>query len=581
MLKILDYAGENKKYLYSAIVLLFISTICGIIPFFLLNNIIISLLEETFVFAESIKLVVYIAILLAAKGILFGAGLGLSHLGAFNVLYNIRKQFSEKMAIQPMGHIMDQGTGKYKKTFVEDISQLESALAHMLPEGVPYITGVLLTVVAIFMVDYRIGISVLVMLPISMLPMAYMMKVGLEKMPKFYESRDILNHTLLEYISGMEVIKVFNKVTKSYDQLANAVNYSRDFTLDWCRVTWKSMSALYSLLPCTLLVPLPLAIYFFMNGSLQLSELTIIVMLGLSLGEPLLKLVNFMPTVPMIDYNLKKIEAMFEYNDIKQGDYDEISSSHDVEFSSVTFAYKEKDVIKDINIKIEENSICALVGASGGGKSTIAKLLMHFWDVKDGSIKIGGRDIREYTFSNLMNHISYVSQENTLFEGTILDNIKIAKKDLSKDEIIEACKKANCHDFIMSLENGYETNVGTLGGKLSGGERQRITIARAMIKNAPIVILDEATAFADAENEFLIQEALSHLLVGKTVLIIAHKLHTITDVDQIVVLNNGQIENKGTHEELLEKSSTYQNLWNQNQRSINWDLGGIKHVENV
>ncbi len=230
--------------------------------------------------------------------------------------------------------------------------------------------------------------------------------------------------------------------------------------------------------------------------------------------------------------------------------------------------------MKNVNISIPQNSICALVGASGSGKSTLAKLLLHFWDVREGNITIGGRDIRTFTFDNLMNHISYVSQENTLFEGSIFENIAIAKEGITKEEVMEACKKANCHDFIMSLSDGYDTNVGTLGGKLSGGERQRITIARAMIKNAPVVVLDEATAFADAENEFLIQEALSKLLVNKTVIIIAHKLHTITDVDQIVVLSQGEVETIGTHNELLQTSGIYQRLWEQNQKSVNWDLGG-------
>ena len=574
MKKILEYAGENKKWLFSAVGMLLLSTIFGIIPFYFLNSIIISLLDGEFILSEAVMLVIYIGIALILKAVFFGAGLGLSHIGAFNTLFNIRTTFAKNMARHPMGHIMEEGTGKYKKTFVEDISSLESALAHMIPEGVPYICGVLLTIIAIFVADWRLGLSVLIMIPISMSPMAYMMKVGLEKMPKFYESRDVLNHNLVEYVSAMEVVKVFNKTSKSYGKLYDSVISSRDFTLDWCSVTWKAMSVLYSLLPCTLLLPLPLGIYLFMKDSISLATLTLVIMLSLSIGEPLVKLVNFMPSIPMLGYTLKKAEEVFVHDDVESGDFNEMSANCDVKFENVKFAYKEKEVIKGINLTIPQNSICALVGPSGGGKSTLAKLLVHFWDVKEGNIQIGGRDIREFTFENLMNHISYVSQENTLFEGTIFDNVAIAKDGITKDEIIEACQKANCHDFIMSLEHGYETNVGVLGGKLSGGERQRITIARAIIKNAPIVVLDEATAFADAENEFLIQEALSKLLAGKTVIIIAHKLHTITDANQIVVLKDGEVEMCGKHEELLETSNTYKTLWTQNQRSISWDLGG-------
>ena len=579
--KILSYAGDNKKYLYLAVLLLLLSTFFGIIPYMFLNDILISLIEGAFNWNEVVKLGVYIGICLTLKALFFGGGLGLSHIGAFNTLYNIRQTFAKDMAHQPMGHIMDEGTGKYKKTFVEDISLLESCLAHMIPEGVPYVFGVLMTVLAIAYIDWIMGLVMLVMIPISMLPMAYMMKVGLSKMPKYYESKDILNHTLVEFVSGMEVVKVFNRVTKSYDKLAKAVGYSRDYTLEWCRVTWKSTSALYSLLPCTLLVPLPVGIYLFTNNMISLSDLTLIIMLGLSLGDPLIKLVSFMPSIPMLTYNIEKIESVFKYPDVESGDFKEKSLNNDIEFENVTFAYEDRDVIKNISFKIPENNIYALVGESGSGKSTIAKLLIHFWDVKEGKIKIGNRDIREFTFANLMNHISYVSQENTLFEGTILENINVANKNMKRDEIIEVCKKANCHNFIMNLPQGYETSVGTLGGKLSGGERQRITIARAMVKDAPIVILDEATAFADAENEFLIQESLSKLLIGKTVLIIAHKLHTITEVDHIIVLNDGKIEDSGTHDELLQYSKIYKKLWEQNQLSIDWNLGGELDVQSV
>ena len=572
--RILSYAGKNKKYLISAIIVLFISTIFGIIPFFLLNKIIMSLVEDTFVLSETLGLILWIGGCLILKAACFGGGLGLSHIGAFNILYNIRTTFSKNMAHHPMGHIMDEGTGKYKKTFVEDISSLESALAHMIPEGVPYICGVLLTIITITVIDYRLGIATLIMIPISMSPMGYMMKVGLKKMPEYYSSRDKLNQTLVEYVSGMEVVKVFNKTSSSYGRLKESAIFARDFALDWCKVTWKSTSVLYSILPCTLLVPLPIGVYLFINEKMTFSDLTLIIMLLLSIGEPLIKLINFMPSIPMLDYAIKKVEAVFVHEDVKSGEFNEISENCDVEFKNVQFKYENKEVIHGIDLNIKQNSICALVGPSGGGKSTLAKLLMHFWDLNGGSISIGGRAITEFTFENLMNHISYVSQENTLFEGTVLENIALAREGISREGVIEACKKAKCHDFIMNLEDGYDTNVGTLGGKLSGGERQRITIARAIIKDAPIVVLDEATAFADAENEFLIQEALSELLIGKTVLIIAHKLHTITEVDQIVVLVGGNIEAVGRHEELLEKSQTYQSLWEQNQLSVNWDLGG-------
>ncbi|MFI3257229.1 MAG: ABC transporter ATP-binding protein [Spirochaetales bacterium] len=578
MKKIISYAGKNKKFLIWAVITLFISTLIGIIPFLLLNEIIIQFLEKTAVWQSVLALIIGAGIALLLKSVLFGVGLGLSHIGAFNTLFNMRMRFEKDMAHQPMGHIMDEGTGKYKKTFVEDISSLESCLAHMIPEGVPYIFGSIVGIVVVFFADWRLGLATLIMVPISMLPMAYMMKVGLEKMPKYYESRDVLNHSLIEYVSGMEVIKIFNKANKSYSQLENAINAATNFTIEWCRVTWKSCAVLYSLLPCTLLVPLPLGVYLFVNGAIPLSSLTLVIMICLSLSEPLTKLVNFMPSMPMLNFAIEKIEKVFLHEDVQNGEFKGELENCTVNLKNVSFAYGEKDVIKNLSLDVPQNSMCALVGASGSGKSTLAKLLMHFWDVKDGGIFIGNKDIREFTFDNLMKHISYVSQENTLFDGSVFENIAVAKDGISKEEVIAACKKANCHDFIMALSEGYDTNVGTLGGKLSGGERQRITIARAILKNAPIVVLDEATAFADAENEFLIQEALSSLLVNKTVIVIAHKLHTITDVDKIVVLKDGEVDSEGTHKELLKTCQIYQNLWEQNQKSINWNFGGEKNV---
>ena len=585
MKKLLYYAEENKKYLLFSAIFLCISTLIGVLPFFLINDIVIGLLTGNVVWKTDVILIGLIALALIFKAIFYGAGLKLSHIGAYNILYNLRKHFSNMLVKQPMGHIMNSGTGKYKKTLVEDITDLENSLAHIIPEGVPYAVGVVATLVAIFVTDWRIGIATFIMIPISLSPMMLMMKSSMEKMPKFYESRDNLNHDLVEYISGIEIIKVFNKITKSYAKLSDSIYKTRDFTLEWYRSSWKSTAVINALLPCTLLIPLPLAIYFFVNDTMPLSNFTLVIMLGLGLGEPLMKLANYIPAIPMLNYNFEKVEKVFIFENVKSGEYEGTPDKFDVEFSNVSFAYEKKDeedeaikVLNNINLKIPQNTICALVGPSGGGKSTIAKLLMHFWDVNEGSIKIGNKDITEYSFENLMRHISYVSQSNTLLEGTVFENIAVARDGITKEEVVQVCKKANCHEFIMRLDEGYDTNVGTLGNKLSGGERQRISIARAMVKNADIVVLDEATAFADAENEFMIQQALSNLLEGKTILIIAHKLHTIKDVDKIVVINDGKVECEGRHEELLDKSSLYKMLWQQNQRSVDWDLGGEKNV---
>ncbi len=578
MKKILTYAGKNKKYSYGAALLLMISTICGIVPFFLLNSIIVDLLEGNFLWSVAIPMVLGIGIFLLLKDLFYGGGLGLSHLGAYKTLYNIRVKFSKKMASHSMGHIMSEGTGKYKKAFVEDLSNLEVLFAHMLPEGIPYICGTLFTLVLVFITDWRIGLVLFAIIPMGMAPMGLMMKENMPNIKKYYKEKEVLNNTLIEYVSGMEAIKVFNETDKSFKQLHDSVVRTRDVNVDMSNSSAKYMGIMYSLLPCTLLFVLPLGIFLFTQGKMELASLTLVIMFALSISGNLLKLINFMSTATQLGIMLDKVEKVFMHEDVQSGDFTETIEDCSVDFCDLSFAYEEKEVLGHINLHIPSNSICAIVGESGSGKSTMAKLLMHFWDIDKGTIKIGGKALSEFTFENLMNHLSYVSQENSLFEGTIYENIAIAKDGITKAEVMEACKKANCHDFIMELEQGYDTNVGMLGNKLSGGERQRITIARAMIKNAPIVVLDEATAFADAENESLIQDALSKLLVGKTVIIIAHKLYTIVNANQIVVLKDGEVEMCGTHEELLEHSSTYEKLWKICEESVDWDLGGEIHV---
>ncbi len=578
MKKILAYAGENKRYIYGAGLVLLLSTICGIVPFFLLNKIIVALLAEQFVWGEAVSMILGIGLCLLLKDLFYGAGLGLSHLGAYKTLYNIRIAFSKKMAAHSMGHIMSEGTGKYKKAFVEDLSNLEILFAHMLPEGIPYICGTIFTLVLVFITDWRIGCALLITIPMGMAPMGLMMKENMPRIKQYYKEKEVLNNTLIEYVSGMEAIKVFNKTDKSFGQLHDSVIRTRDINVEFSDSSAKYMGIMYSLLPCTLLLSLPLGVYLFTQGKMEVASLTLVIMFALSLSGNFLKIINFMPTATQLGIMLDKVEKVFMQEDVASGDFDEQIEDCSVTFCDVSFAYEEKEVLKHINLQIPSNSICAIVGESGSGKSTIAKLLMHFWDIDKGNIQIGGKALSEFTFENLMNHLSYVSQENTLFDGTVYENIAVAKEGIRKEEVVEACKKANCHDFIERLEQGYDTNVGLLGNKLSGGERQRITIARAMIKNAPIVVLDEATAFADAENESLIQDALSKLLVGKTVLIIAHKLYTIVNANQIVVLKDGEIEMCATHEVLLQQSPTYEKLWKISQESVDWDLGGELHV---
>lgn len=581
MSSILKYAGKYRRHIFTALVLISISVPIGVVPYFLISGLIGKYISEAAVMADVVKTSVLILICFTVKYILYGEGLNLSHEGAFGTLYNMRVKLADELMHQPLGEVADGGTGKYKKSFVEEIGRIELMLAHMLPEGIPNLIMPFIVLAVIFATDWRMGLLSLASLPFGIIGMGMMMKSGMKKMPFYYEAGAKLNNAVVEYVSGMEVIKIFGQTTSSFKKYSDTVENYKTFTLDWFRESWRSMSLVYAGMPCTVLLTLPVGVILYYNGSLDLNTWIFVLMLDLSMSGPLTRVINFFPMFPQVDYTVKQLEALYSAEDVHSGNISERPESYDVEFKNVTFAYKDRDVLKNVSFKAEQGKKTALVGESGSGKSTAARLAVHYWDVSDGSITIGGRDIREYTFDTLMSMTAYVAQDNFLFRGTIADNLRMGKKDATMAEMTAAAKAAACHDFISKLPHGYDTEVGVLGGKLSGGERQRITIARAILKNAPIIILDEATAYTDAENEELITSALNELTKGRTVIMIAHRLGTIADADNIVVLDSGRVSANGTHDELMENSSIYRRLWQMSLEAGSWNIAVKEGAENV
>lgn len=581
MSSILKYAGKYRRHIFTALALISISVPIGVIPYFLISSLIGGYINETAVMADVVRTSVLILLCFTVKYILYGEGLNLSHEGAFGTLYNMRVKLADNLMHQPLGEVADGGTGKYKKSFVEEIGRIELMLAHMLPEGIPNLVMPFIVLAVIFVTDWRMGLLSLASLPFGIIGMGLMMKSGVKKMPLYYEAGARLNNAVVEYVSGMEVIKIFGQTTSSFKKYSDTVENYKVFTLDWFKESWRSMSLVYAGMPCTVLLTLPVGAIMYYNGNLDLNTWIFVLMLDLSMSGPLTRVINFFPMFPQVDYTVKQLEALYSTEDVHSGNVSEMPESFDVEFKNVTFAYKDKDVLKNVSFKAEQGKKTALVGESGSGKSTAARLAVHYWDVSDGSITIGGRDIREYTFDTLMSMTAYVAQDNFLFKGTIADNLRMGKKDATMAEMIEAAKAAACHDFISKLPHGYDTEVGVHGGKLSGGERQRITIARAILKNAPIIILDEATAYTDAENEELITNALNELTKGRTVIMIAHRLGTIADADNIVVLDSGRVSANGTHDELMESSSIYRRLWQMSLEAGSWNIAVKEGAENV
>lgn len=573
MKKAMKYAAGYKKELYAALLLIFVSVIAGVVPYFVANRLITGFIEgAVFPVQTFLSAGLLIAGFLILKSVLNAAGITLSHKAAYGTLYEMRRKYSEKVAGMPLGDITGKGSGFYKKKIIDDIGSLEVAIAHIFVEGISNIVIPAVVLVLIFLNDWRMGLLSLGSIPASLIAMGSMMKMGMKQMPQYYQSQSKLNNTIIEYVSGMDVVKIFAQTTASYEKYARDVKNYEEHAYRWTSSTWWNMSIVGVVLPCTVVLTLPVGILMVMNGALSLDTYVFTLMLDLAVGVPFSKALLFLPVIPNLNYAMSELEKSFEEAGVQTGLKKHLPAEADVQFEDVTFAYGDTDVLKNISFTAKVNTLTAIVGPSGGGKSTIAKLLVHYWDVKSGSIRVGGEDIRSCTPDALMDAISFVSQDNFLFDDSIMENIRIGKPDASDEQVYEAARTAACHDFIAALPDGYDTRAGTDGGKLSGGEKQRITIARAMLKDAPIVVLDEATAYMDAENEDIIQAAVNHLMSGKTVIIIAHRLGSIAGADQILVMDQGKLIRTGRHGELMKDCALYQRLWTANEETVSWKL---------
>lgn len=445
---------------------------------------------------------------------------------------------------------------------VETLDKMEKPIAHVIPEVIANIIIPIVLIVIIFVLDWRIGIANLLTIPLGLLFSALMMRGYEAKSKRYQEASKAMNTTMVEYVNGIKVIKAFNKSASSFGKFKETVNENKKAMLDWYLSVCFSMTATMETIPATMIFVLPASLYFFMNGSIEIGALVMCILLSYASYKPLIKAMSHLETITNIKIILEEINKVMDIPDLKRGKTTKNIGSYDVEFRNVTFAYnKSKNVLNGISFNANENELTAIVGNSGGGKSTIAKLLAGFWNVNSGEILIGKNNLNDMPLKQNMELVTYVSQENFLFNKTILENLKIAKEDASMSEIQKACEKASCHDFIMSLPNGYETIVGESGANLSGGEKQRIAIARSFLKNSPIVLLDEATAYSDPDNESVIQESINNLIENKTVIMIAHRLSTIVNANKIIVVDNGSIIEQGSHKELLELNGKYKEMW--------------------
>ncbi len=583
---VLDYAGEWKKTTFSAMIFMVVGIIMNVIPYWFVYELIRKLLlHETMTAGFIILRIAAIAVCGILYGVLYVKGLDLSHAAAYHTLENLRFSLQGRLEKQPLGVIQEKGTGTLKKLFVDDIESIELLLAHALPEGFSNVIVPVVVFIVMFFVDWKLALLSLASLPLGILAMGAMYKAGTSKMGAYYGAAQKMNNTIVEYINGMEVVKVFNRDGESYARFENDVRAYRDFTLDWYRICWPWMALYNSILPCVALLTLPLGSLFVLLGWSQVADLALVLCMSAGIGVPLLRAISFMSTMPQVEYKIKALEDALGAEPLKQTDTPFAGSDFNVDFEDVHFAYASAlpvppgaepapapEVIHGVSIHIPEGSITALVGESGSGKSTLGKLLVHFYDVTGGTIKIGGQDLRDMSLESLNDQISYVAQEQFLFNTTLLENIRMGKPEATDREVMEAAEKAQCMEFFNRLPKGAQTMAGDGGKQLSGGERQRISLARAILKNAPIVVLDEATAFMDPENEEKMNEAIAEVIENKTVIVIAHRLHSIVGADQICVLKQGSLADCGTHEQLLQRCSEYQKLWAAAESSAQWKV---------
>jgi ATP-binding cassette subfamily B protein IrtA len=571
--KIFEYAGPHKKGIITATVILLLSVLMGVLPFVLAYQIIAPLVTGSSISADYILLRVGgVLLCLVLQAFLYGSGLSTSHKAAYNTLMRLRIALQKRFEQLPLGVIEDKGTGTIKKLFVDDVDSLELLLAHSLPEGIANLMIPFVVYVAMFIVDWKLGLMSLASLPISLFAMKTMYSVGMKQMGPYYQSSQVMNNTIIEYINGMEVVKVFNRDSESYERFRRDIGSYRDYTINWYKTCWPWMAIYNSLLPCTIVLTLPLGAWFVLRGMSSLPDLVLILCLSLSIGIPLLKALGFLPTMPQLNYKISALEQMLSANPLRQSENSFQGDSHSISYQNVSFGYGEQQVIHNVNFTVRQGTKTAIVGESGSGKSTLAKLLIHYYDVQDGTITIGGQNICDMSLSALGDQISYVSQEQYLFNTSLLENIRAGKLDATDQEVLAAAYKAQCMEFIKKLPQGIHSMAGGAGRMLSGGQRQRISLARAILKNAPVVVLDEATAFADPENESKMEAAIAELVKGKTLIVIAHRLPSIMNVDQILVMANGQLVASGRHETLLESCKEYQKLWSATQSSTGWKI---------
>ncbi len=559
---LLELAKPCKRLLVTSVIFAVVGAAAGIVPYLAVSRLIIRICARDYTLQA-----IFVTALIALAGYLGQLCLSTlstirSHRAAFTVLRNIRMQLTAKLSRVPMGFILDTPSGKFKTMLVDTVEKLELPLAHIIPELTANLLIPFLMLVYFFYLDWRLALTAFATFPLGLICYMGMMKDYEKRYAKVLIASKNMDAATVEYIGGIEVIKAFNQSTVSYQKYTEAITENENAKAEWFKKTNPYYAAGIAIAPSSLLGVLPLGYWFFIHGSISAGSFISCIILSLGLIAPLIQALRYTDSLAMVDSTVKEIAKLLEAEEMNRPKEVVPLKENTIAFSHVSFSYSDTEVLHDVSFQAVPNGMTAFVGPSGSGKSTIARLIASFWEASNGSVMIGGCDVRNIPLSQVMERVGYVSQDNYLFHLSIRENIRIGKPDATDAEIEQAAKKASCHDFISALPQGYDTVAGDGGNNLSGGEKQRIAIARAILKDSPIIVLDEATAFTDPENEAVIQRSIGELVAGKTLIVIAHRLSTITMADKIIVMNHGRIKAEGGHQSLLESCELYRTLWN-------------------
>lgn len=566
--RLLEIAGRKKGLLFVSGFLSVMHALLSLVPYVLVFYIIRELTKENINFSLVNTYIIYAILAAIISMLVFFLSGVLSHIAAYNILFELRKFITAQVGKLPMGYLNNRNSGTLKKILSDDVERIENFIAHQIPDFVKGIALPIITIVYLFFQDWRLAaISCVPLLALAvMLPKMYSGR-NKKLIQDYHQSLEEMNAGIVEYVRAMPVMKIFGQSAETFDKYGNTVKRFNKFVGEWVKSSTPGFAIFMSFTSNAMLPVLALGLLLYFQNGVTLATLLLFLILGTGYIKPLFALNNMGIQISIINRGVEQIDELLYTEHLLENTVIQQPIDYSITFEHVSFAYQDKNWgLQNINFTVPEKTITALVGPSGAGKSTIGQLLARFWDVNKGEIRIGGIDVRDYPTEQLMRLVSFVFQDSFMFQDTLYENICMGMKK-SREEVEDAAKAAQIHDLILSLPNGYDTLFGQSGVHLSGGEQQRFQLARVILKDAPILILDEATAFADPENEIKIQQAFSQLIKDKTVLIIAHRLSTITDADQILIFDHGELIDNGKHDELLENSALYGRMWNAHTRA--------------